>query len=297
MNIRLLETFKAVCDTGSITAAGNKLHITQPAITIAIKKLEQKTGLVLFDRLSGRLHLTGAGKTYLEKTTRLLELCETMEKSTADMDETSPIRIASCITIACFHLPRILAEFGKQHPGKVQTTVASASAVLGMAERNDVDLAFYEGTIPHQPFAAEAFSSYDLVPVCPRGHPFSKKETVSLQAFLQEPLLLREPGSAIRDVLDSHLRLHQLAAEPAMTSVNSQAIVQAVKGGLGVAVLPEDVVAEEIRKRGVKRFEVRGMRLRNTNTIVHHRDKYLTGGMRTLIDCARKVGESVIPSR
>lgn len=287
MNIRLLTIFKAVCDAGGVSRAAVGLFMTQPAVSHAIRELERETGLVLFDRLARKMLLTESGRLFLDKAERLLELSAELDRGAAALEREAPLRLASCITIACFWLPRLMQKFAATCPNPCTVQVASAEAVLAALRRNDVDIALYEGVPPAAPFTAISFASYRLSPVCPPSHPFAGRE-VGLDDLLGEKLLLRETGSAIRDVFDSHLRLRRRQARPTMTSVNSQALIQAVAAGAGVGVLPEVVVAEAITAGNLAAFTVKGMRLTNENSVVFHRDKSLTAAMCLFIDLARK---------
>ena len=296
LNLRLLRVFEEVCARGGVTRAAEALHMAQPAVTDAIRRLERDAGLALFDRLSRRLHLTESGKAYREKARRILELCADLEENPAGMESRIPLRIGCCITIACFRLPAILGRFERGGAGRAEVRVASAGAVMEMLAANRIDLALYEGPEPREPWIAMPFSSYRLQPVCHPGHRFAGKRNVPLNEFMGEKLLLRERGSAIRDVFDSFLRLRQLTVRPMITSVNSQALIQAVKADLGVSVLPDALAAGEARQGGIARFSIEGMRLENTNWIVFHADKRQSRSMSRFIECARS-GKRPSPPR
>ncbi|MCC8181271.1 MAG: hypothetical protein LIP23_10245, partial [Planctomycetes bacterium] len=169
-----------------------------------------------------------------------------------------------------------------QPESAVTVQVASASAILEMLLANAIDIALYEGAEPDQRCTAVRIGAYPLTPVCARRHRFAGK-AVGVDEFLAEKLLLREPGSAIRDVLDSFLRLRQRSAVPVMTSVNSQAIVQAVRNGMGVSVLPQVIIDQHTREKSIAAFSVKSMRLENAVWILTHRDKFLTPALRAFI--------------
>lgn len=283
MNDRLLRVFIEVCRRDGVGRAAEALRMTQPAVSQAVRQLERELGLVLFDRIGNRLHLTGGGRIFLEKSVRLTEMADELAAAAGGLAGKAVIRLGSCITIAGYWLPELIARRESGMAG-LRVTVASASAILGMTARNEVDLAFYEGPDPGPPFFSYPFSSYRLVPVCAPGHRLAGRKNVSLETMLGEPLLLREEGSAIREVFDSFLRVREHKAEPAMTSVNSQSLLRAARAGLGVTLLPDVVVEEDLAAGRVARFGVRGMNLTNTNSLVHHRDKYLTEGMREFIE-------------
>lgn len=291
MNIRLVKIFVAVCDAGSVTGAAEKLYTTQPAVTLAIQALERETGLKLFDRLSRRLHLTESGGLFLGKVRQLLALWDDLERNAFTLEQKAKLRIGSCITIACFLLPQIMENFqtlNRASPTTIQ--VASAEKVMDMLRADDIDIALYEGPPPPPPYVSSPFSSYRLLPVCAPEHPFAGKTDIPLKSFLSQKLLLREKGSAIRDVFDSFLRLKQMSIEPEMISVNSQALICAVQSNMGVSILPDATVAEAVERGKISTFSVKGMRLKNENHIVVHVDKHRTEAMRAFMACVSEKG-------
>lgn len=287
MNIRLLRIFRSVCEQKSITKTAGLLYMTQPAVSLAIKELELETGLVLFDRLSRRLEITESGKLYLEKVNQLLDLCDELEQSPAELKKQTTLRIGCCITIACNWLPQIMQKFQLATPETlIQVSVGSAIQVMAMLTNNEIDLALYEGVPPGKPWHCVPFSQYRLTPVCSPEHPLAYKKDVPVDVLVSESLMLREPGSAIRDTFDSFLRLNHMIAHPIMTSINTQALVAAVSHGLGVSVLPDAAIADAIDKQQLAAFSVLGMELSNENSIVYHRNKILSDAMNTFIHCA-----------
>lgn len=283
MNDRLLGIFIEVCARGGVGKAAEALCMTQPAVSHAVRQLERELGLVLFDRIGNRLHLTGGGTLFLEKAVRLTEMADELGAIASGLAGKAVIRLGSCITIAGYWLPELIARRAMGMEG-LSITVASAAAILGMVGKNEVDLAFYEGPDPGPPFFSLPFSSYRLIPICAPGHRFAGRQNLSLDTMLREPLLLREEGSAIRDVFDGFLRVRQRQAAPSMTSVNSQSLIRAVRAGLGVSLLPDAVVKEDLAAGNVARFGIKGMNLANENSLVYHRDKYLTEGLREIMD-------------
>lgn len=292
MNIRHLKVFAAVYETGSVTRAAAKLFTTQPAVSHAIRELEEEIGLVLFDRLSRRLHPTEGGRLFHDKAARLLEQFEELERGAAALEGEAPLRIGSCITIAGYWLPEMLLSFTqKKDAAAPNVRVASAVAVMDMLSRGEIDVALYEGPAPAAPHVSYPFSSYQVVPVCSPEHPFAERRAVAVESLLAERLLLREPGSAVRDVFDNYLRLRQLEAVPVLTSVNSQVILRMAMKNLGIGILPDIVAREYLDANTIATFQVKGMSLKNVNRIVLHRDKHRSEDLRRFIETTLKTGK------
>ena len=294
MTIRRLYIFKTVCEEGSVTGAAKKLYMTQPAVSHVIHELEEELGTVLFDRISKKVFLNQTGTLLLKKTVRILELYEDLEKGVYDLEKQAVLRVGASITISSFWLPGAMKRFKDSYPGTpVSVQVCKASDVLSMLHKNEIDLALIEGAVSDSTLDSTAFSSFCLYAFCSPGHPWADVKDIELERLLEQPLLLREKGSATRDVLDSVLLLHDLKAEPFWTSVNSQVLIRAAEEGLGITVLPERLAAEEVSKGKLKKIEIRGIELKNENHIVVHKDKYRTGPMKEFISILLERNENI----
>lgn len=289
MTLRLLRIFEAVCAAGGVTGAADMLRMTQPGVSQAIRALERETGLVLFDRLGRRLHMTGAGRLYRAKIAPVLGLLDDLERNPAGLASGVPLRVGSCITVAEYWLPPVLTAFagGREAPPLV-VRVGPAAEMAALLDANDIDVALYEGPRPDGAYVDKPLSRYGLAWICAPRHPWAGRADVPPADLLRERLLLREPGSAVRDVLDSWLRLRQRLARPTMTSVDSRALVAATAAGCGVALLPDVMAREAEASKRVASFAVKGMRLQNENRMLLHADKHLTPSLRRFMACAMR---------
>lgn len=289
LSLRHLTIFKTVSETGNFTRAAEKLYITQSAVSHAILELEACTDTILFDRLSRKVRLTAGGKLLLEEITPILASCEALEGRIKQLNNKAPIHIVSSITIASYWLPVILRRFKERMPEiPVYVTVVPAADAVNTLKSGDADLALLEGAEPQGPFCATRFGSYPLRVLCSPDYAgeragFSKPMTI--KDFCSEPLLLREPGSAIRDTLDSALFLLGYTVWPLWTSVNSTALIEAAKAGLGVTVLPEILVRKELQAGALCPIPVEGLSLSNNLIAVWHKDKYLSSALQEFLTC------------
>ncbi|MBM6839180.1 LysR family transcriptional regulator, partial [Clostridium saudiense] len=130
MTLRHIKIFVAVCETGSATAAGEKLFIAQPSISLAISELEDYYGVKLFDRLSKRLYITEAGKYFLEYASHIIKIFEEMETGIRNFDTQGVIRVGASITIGNYLLPKYVENFKKLHPKiEVQAIIANSDTI------------------------------------------------------------------------------------------------------------------------------------------------------------------------
>lgn len=286
MKIRHLRIFKTVCEEGSITKAAEKLFMTQPAVSNAISELESYFDVCLFDRISRKIYLNETGKLFLTKVVKLLDLYDDLEQNAKELEDNSTIKIGSSITIANFILPGAIARFEgicKNTPTKVM--VENARKIEEMVCNNEIDLGLIEGVIYNEKLMKIPFSSYKLAIICSPKHKLALDEQpVDINMLIQEKLLLREKGSAIRDVFDSALLLHNLRVNPEWVSINSQALIHAVKQNLGISVLPEILIEKEIADGEIFELKVNDFELVNVNHIVFHKSKFQTNSFKKLIE-------------
>lgn len=295
MNIRQLQVFKAVCDDLSFTKAAEKLYMTQPAVSHVISQLESELNFQLFDRISKKIYLTAPGVLFLQKATRVLELYNDLDSGYGGFETTAALKIGSSITIANTLLPAIAAAFQEACPGTpLQIEINSAANIHNRLTHNEIDLALIEGAIHGDLFDKTLLTNYELAVFCSPAHPFAAAPVISPQALAGERLLLRERGSAVRDAFDSALTLCHLSIEPVWTSVNSQALIHAVKSNLGISVLPVVLIETELAAGNVRKLTVMDLALSNNSYLVSYRDKYLTEPMRRFSKIALQISSQKI---
>lgn len=311
MVLRYLEILEAVAECGTFTGAAKKLYITQSAVSHAVAELEKQAGTVLFERLPKGAVLTQCGVSLLEEARSILTACRNLDRRMNCLEENAPVKIVSSITIASFLLPEILRELKRSHPQiRFSVGVASANAALGILQRGDADMAFWEGTAPKGNFHAIPLGAYSLCAACApefvlpvdtlSGDSLLSESTLSEEFLSSEsmlfvdtlspellcrcPLLLREQGSAIRDTLDNTLALLGLKAEPVWESVNSLALVKAAEAGLGITILPERLLADSLLLKKLRIVHLDKINMENQMLALFHKDRYITKPFQILID-------------
>lgn len=289
MTIRHLHIFRAVCEEGSITRAAERLYMTQPAVSHAVAELEREAGTPLFDRLGKKIYLNRRGELIYEKACSLLEVYDDLKKSMEDLEHRAALRIGSSITIANFWLPSLIRNFQEEFPRiEIKVTVDSARMVSESLRENELDLALIEGASYQEAFDSVPFSSYRVIPLCspeylerrllPRAASVRPDGTAVLLPgeLASERLLLREKGSAIRDVFDAAMLQRDLELSASWVSVNSQALLRAAVSGLGITFLPDMLAEEYLRTGRLASFAVEGTELRNENHVALLKGKYLS---------------------
>ncbi|WP_338029027.1 LysR family transcriptional regulator [Acetivibrio clariflavus] len=209
MTLRHLKIFVTVCETGSATAAGEKLHIAQPSISLAISELEDYYGIKLFDRIAKRLHITEVGKSFLQYAAHIVGLFEDMEKEIKNFDVTGIIRIGASITIGNYLLPGYITQFKQIHPQMyVKVIIDNSEKIQQYILSNQIDIGLIEGVVHSSYIIEHKFRDDELVMVCGNDHPFANQKNIEISKLQGESFILREAGSAGREIFDSTMTSH-----------------------------------------------------------------------------------------
>lgn len=289
MTLRHFRIFAMVAETNSFTKAAQKLYITQSAVSHAIRELEEECGTLLFDRLSKRIQLNQSGVLFLEEIRPILAAVDALQTHMPSLSFYAPIHIVTSITIATFLLPPLLAKFKEIYPStSVYVEVVSAANALEILHMGKADLALVEGTHPVGPYHTHVFASYALKIVCSPSYPINKT-TLSIEDFVNEKLLLREKGSAIRDTLDSALYLGGYTVYPLWTSVNSLSLIAATKAGLGITVLPDDLIQYDLVNQELIELTINDYSLKNDCILVTHQDKFINQSLQVLLSLIKSI--------
>lgn len=284
MTLRHLKIFVTVCETGSTTAAGEKLHIAQPSISLAISELEDYYGIKLFDRIAKRLYITEAGKKFLQYATHIVGLFEEMEREIKNFDATGIIRIGASITIGNHLLPGYITRFKKIHPQMdVKVIIDNSEKIQQYILSNQIDIGLIEGIV-YSPYIAEhKFRDDELVMVCGNAHPFANQKNVEISKLQNESFILRESGSAGREIFDSTMTSLGIKILPAWESTSTQAIIRAVQANLGISVLPYLLVKDSLNRKEISQFHIDGIRFQRSFSVIYHQNKFLTESAKDFI--------------
>lgn len=272
MNYKQCVIFREIAKTNNFTKAATNLFLTQSAVSHAIKDLEEEAGTQLFERLHRSVKLTPAGELLLREIQPIIEEFESVEARLPDLEKQPPLKIASCITYAQTELPQLLRRFSVNHPeAHFNVQVFPASESIARLETGEVDLAFIEGKVQQVSFQAKKIADYRL---CVVAAPDFAEEQLSLPELLQRPLLLRERGSAVREAFESFVVLQGFKPFPIWESVDSQALVSAVKAGFGLSVLPYRLVKEELLLGKLTEVKITDWQLTNDITALVRKSRY-----------------------
>ena len=281
--------FRTVCENGfNSTKAAEVLHMTQPAVSLAIKELEQYYGVHLFDRIGRRLQITDAGKHFLQYAIHISDLFSDMETGLRDWDSKGILRIGASITIGSQFLPRYVKAFTEICPGlDVRVTVDQSERLEQKIMANELDCALIEG-IAHDPnIVSEAYMEDHLSVICSRDKGWKQGQVVSIEDFQRQRFLLREIGSGTREMFDRVVEQAGIHITPVWEAMSTTALVNAVINGLGIAVLPHRMILPALRQGLVCTVKVEGLSFSRNFHIIYHKDKFLTASAKRFINLCR----------
>jgi len=239
VTLRQLQIFEAVVRLGGYTRAAEALHLTQPTVSMQVKKLSETIGYPLLEKVGSRIHTTAVGDEVYASAQNILGSMVSLGESAAALEGVvkGPLRIA-VITTAKYFMPHLLGAFITQHPEvKPMLKVTNRSRVLERLKSNEDDLLIM-GQVPvGLDVEAHPFVDNELVVVASTRHPLTKCASISLQQLGEERFLVRESGSGTRLAVDRLFAEQDLEVKPYMELGSSEAIKQAVMAGLGISVL------------------------------------------------------------
>ena len=235
MTLRHLKIFVAVCESDSITAAAEKLYLAQPAVSLAIRELEEYYDIRLFDRISRRLYLTEAGREFLSYASHIVALFNEMEQGARDLSVRGRLRVGSSITVGNCYMTLYVKNFLVSHPDcDIRVKVTSSDEIESDILSSELDFAVIEGAVHSENIVTETYRDDALTAICPPDSPLAAEKTVASYELCKYPMLLREKGSGTRELIDTTLGSLGVNCEPAWESTDTMALIEAVGAGLGV---------------------------------------------------------------
>ena len=289
-----MRIFEAVARHGSISRAATEVHLTQPAVSMQIKQLEDQIGLALIEQIGKRMQLTEAGAELREYAKRM---SATLTALNAAMDQHRELErgvLRLCVvSTANYFLPPLIADFTKRHPGvRISLSVVNRDAVLARLADNLADLAITGAPPETGEIEAEDFMDNPLVVIAAPDHRLVRETRVELRQLEDETLLLREPGSGTRAAVERHFAAHKASYRPGCELSSNEAVKLAVQAGLGLGVVPAQSIELELETRRLAALPVEGFPVVRKWFLLHRRDRRLSGAAQAfksmLLDSRRR---------
>lgn len=277
VTLRQLKVFESVARHLSFSRAAEELHLTQPAVSMQVKQLEEQAGLPLTEMIGKKVYLTEAGEEVARHARRIAQQLREADEALDALKGVRGGRLSiGVISTAKYFAPRLLAEFRRGHPGiELDLRVNNRETVVHQLADNEIDLAIMGQ--PPQEFAtlAEAFADHPLVIIAPPEHPLAEKKRVSSADLAEETFLIREPGSGTRATMERFFADVGIVPRHSLEMVGNETIKQAVMAGLGLAFISAHTVSLECEVGRLVRLPVTGTPVIRRWFVVHRAEKEL----------------------
>ena len=250
MDLRQLEILQAIAETGSFTACGRKLHVSQSAISRQILLLEEELGEPLFLRIGRRVRMTPAAESLVQLGQRVFQdvrdTVGTITDRTRELRGT--LRLSGGMTVCLYVFPSLLKQLRRAHPRlDVRLTVATAGQSLQEIRGGRVDAGLLTLPIDESDLVTVPVLREELMLITPPAHPLARRRRVVAQDLGQQPFILFEVGSATRRVIDHFFATEQIEPPIVMDTENVEIIKAMVKTGMGIGIVPYLAIEREVR--------------------------------------------------
>ncbi len=279
VTLRQLRVFASVAKHLSFARAAEELSLTPPAVSMQIKEFEAQVGLPLFDRSSRTVSLTTVGEYVLAHARRVLAVMRDAEDMVARFRGLrGGVLDVGMVSTAKYFVPRLLAEFRREHPGiELHLQVGNnREQIVALMQQGDVELAIMGRPPAEWATRAEPFAQHPHVLVAAVDHPFARMERVPAMALQDEEVIMREPGSGTRAAFDEFLQAHHLRPRVVMQMSSNESIKQAVMAGMGVSLLSLHTIGLELEQGLIATPEVEGLPVMRRWHVVNNLAKTLS---------------------
>ncbi|WP_332774625.1 LysR family transcriptional regulator [Polaromonas sp.] len=275
--LRQLKVFEAVARNLSFSRAAEELHLTQPAVSTQVKKLEDHAGLALFEQLGKKIHLTPAGVEMLHASRVIIQQFKEVEETMTQFKGVSGGKLnVAVISAGDYFFPRLLVEFARRHSGvTLNFGVCNREELLEQLSDNLTDLAVMVRPPLDMDTVNEAFAPHPYVIVAAPDHPLAARKRIPVSRLAREPFVVREKGSDTWNSMEEGFGRHLAELNIAMEIKSTETIKQAVMAGMGVSFLSAHTISRELQAGSLTVLDVQGFPLMLHWYVVHRRNKRL----------------------
>jgi len=292
VEIRQLRAFVAIAESGTFTAGALRVHVTQAAISMQIRQLENEIGAKVFVRAPRHVILTEAGEQLLRRARHILREHDAALDEIAELAgaERGRLRIGSASAMVLTdQLPGILKDLRKQHPAAdIAVTSGTSEVLVDQILAGEVDVAFVSLPVDVRGIKTERLSEDQLVAIASPRHKLAKQRTISAYTLAGERLILGERGGNTRRLIDQFFAQAGVTLRVAMELSRQQAIKRMVEEDMGVGIVPLQSVKEEVDKGRLIRWWIEGAQINWELGIAQLSNGYDSPIMQKFVALARK---------
>lgn len=259
--LKQLQTFLEVARQKSVSKAAERLFVTQPAISMQIRQLEDAFGLALIEPVGRNIGLTHAGEAFREHAIAAMGQLKDLEAHMAEFVGLQKGRIdLAVVTTAKYFIPMLLVQFGKLYEGiNIQLKIDNRENVLGLLARNEADLVVMGRAPANLNCVPTAFATNPLAMVSAPDHPLSRRKQLPFSALADHRFVVREEGSGTRAAMERLFAENKIPLQIEMEMPSNETIKQAVKAGMGMSFLSLRTVRHELASGHIALLDVKGL--------------------------------------
>jgi DNA-binding transcriptional LysR family regulator len=286
MDTASLQTFVQVAECGSFSVAGERLYLTQPAISKRIAALETEVAATLFDRIGRKVRLTEAGRALLPRAKQILREVEDSRRAISNLTGTisGQLSIATSHHIGLHRLPPLLRAYTNQYPAvELDLRFMDSEAACRLIERGDLEFGIV--TLPLQPIAGLATETIwpdPLTVVVGNAHPLASRRRTTLAQLCEHRAILPAPNTYTRQHIEERFAAESLQPPVGMSTNYLETIKMLVSVGLGWSVLPQSMLGDDLHV-----LSVPGIRLQRQLGAVWHRNRTLSNAAQAMLELLR----------
>ncbi len=278
ITLRQLAVFSAVVRHRSFTRAAEELHLSQPAVSMQVKQLENQLQIPLLDQAGRKISLTEAGGEVFSYARAILDRLDDLETVLGNLKglKQGKLRISVVTTVNYFG-PNLLRTFHERYPGvNVILDVANRQTLLKQLSENEVDMVVMGQPPADMDLESAPFLENPLVIIAPEGHPLADESSIPLKRLEDEVFLIREPGSGTRGAMERFFKSHGIHITTGMEVSGVDALKQSVQAGLGLGLMSRDAVQMELSLGRLVTLDIEHFPIRRHWYLVHRRPKRLS---------------------
>ena len=280
LNFNHFYYFYEVARSGSFTGAARELMVSQSALSVQVKQLEESLGAQLFDRNKGGVALTEAGTTAYQVAERVFPEIDRLRATMQESERMiiGRVTIGTVNSIGIYVLPEILTVFKEEFPDvSLKVDFKEADPIMDLLRAGRVDFSILPWDRKYPELTSVRLTKSKMFLVAPTDHPLARKRSISPRELEQYPFVGYEEGMYTRTMIDGLFRRMAVTVEYSIESANSATIKHMVMAGMGVGVLPEFAVSGEIRRRQLARLEVPTLTMSQDMTLYYRSNRALSG--------------------
>jgi len=295
LTLRQLRVFDSVAHHLSFSRAAEALHLTQPAVSMQIKQLEEAVGLPLFEQLGKKIYLTVAGKEFLHYCRNILDQLTEAENVLAEMKGVDRGKLTMGVaTTASYFATQLLAEFCKRYPKvSVSLNVTNRETLLQQLAQNQLDMAIMGKPPEGLDLDMTSFMENPLVIIAAVNHPLAHTSDIPLSRLQQETFLVREQGSGTRIAMERFFTEQAIKLTTGTEMSTNEAIKQAVQAGMGLGILSLHTVSLELEANRLVVLDVQSFPIMRDWYVVHRKGKRLTATAQMFKEFLLKEGAQI----